>query len=439
PGRVEDLIGFLHVEVGLVRLGGVLRRRVQEVRGHWSASAVDLLLHRVAIDEQGEGLTDGRIGEERVRRFEARALAVDLFVGVRLIALDVLDVTALRRLELPAAALLHAAHDLFLDLHVPCVVVLTGLYDRAPGRHGVAAALHLDRVEVRPVGHVIGRVQLAADDIAGLEVDELVRARADRLEVGRRLPRLAALERLEHGLGDDHAAVAAEAVRPERRRVLEGQLDRVAVELVDPRDVLVRADRGGRGRGIGRVLPVEHDVVGRERFAVVPDDVLLQLPGDRLAVLGHRAVLDRGNFGGENRRQIAVGIEGRQRLIEDPRAVLILGTGREMRIQQRRRLPKEHLHRTAAPAFRWGVLDFRLRGGDARRGQHLGRQRRRQPETNHHLHETAAAERADTNLLDQGPKVALFHGCVLPRSHTGDHRWRPRYALYQYGSRHMAV
>ena len=141
---------------------------------------------------------------------------------------------------LALAALLHALEDLVLDLQVPGVVVLAGLDDRARGRDRVAAALHLDGVEVRPVGHVVVRVELAPDDVAGLEVDEPVGAGADRLQVGRRLARLAALEGLEQVLGDDHAVDAAEGVGPERRRLLEGDLDGVAVELVDLLDVLVR-------------------------------------------------------------------------------------------------------------------------------------------------------------------------------------------------------
>ena len=92
---------------------------------------------------------------------------------------------------LALAALLEAQQDLVLDLHVPGEVVLAGLQHRARRRDGVAAALHLDRVEVRPVRHVVVGIDLAADHVARLEVDEHVGAGADRLEVGRRLARLA--------------------------------------------------------------------------------------------------------------------------------------------------------------------------------------------------------------------------------------------------------
>ena len=125
------------------------------------------------------------------------------------------------------AALLEALQDLVLDLHVPGVVVFAGLDHGARRRDRVAAALHLDGVEVRPVGHVVVGVDLAADHVARLEVDELVGAGADRLQVGRRVARLGADVVGEQVLRDDHAARADEGVGPERRRL--GEAGRVTV------------------------------------------------------------------------------------------------------------------------------------------------------------------------------------------------------------------
>ena len=48
---------------------------------------------------------------------------------------------------------------------------------------------------------MVGGVDLAAHQVARLELDELVRAGADRLQVGGRLARLGADEGLEHVLG----------------------------------------------------------------------------------------------------------------------------------------------------------------------------------------------------------------------------------------------
>ena len=70
---------------------------------------------------------------------------------------------------LSIAAVFELEQDLVLDLHVPCKVVLAGLDHRARRRDGIAAALHLDGVEVRPVGHMVGRIALALTKSPGLK------------------------------------------------------------------------------------------------------------------------------------------------------------------------------------------------------------------------------------------------------------------------------
>ena len=77
------------------------------------------------------------------------------------------------------------------------------------------------------------------------------------------------------------------------------------------------------------VFPVEDDVVGGKRLAVVPGDALLQLPHHRLAVGGQRAVLAARDRGGELGLEVAIGIPGGQRLVEQAAAVLVLGADRE--------------------------------------------------------------------------------------------------------------
>ena len=57
----------------------------------------------------------------------------------------------------------------------------------------------------------------------------------------------------------------------------------------------------------------------------------------------NRSGLDAGNFGGEDRHQIAIRIPPRERLIKQPRTVLVLGADREMRVEQGRRLPPQKL------------------------------------------------------------------------------------------------
>jgi len=92
---------------------------------------------------------------------------------------------------------------------------------------------------------------------------------------------------------------------PERRGVLERELDRVAVELVDAGDVLVGADVVAAVAG-SPVLPVEDDVVGGERLAVVPDDVFFSFPVIDLPSFA-TAVLDRGDLAARS-AQVAVGM-----------------------------------------------------------------------------------------------------------------------------------
>src|SRR5215207_4987960 len=284
----------------------------------------------------------------------------------------------------PFAALLEALQQLILDLHVPGVVELAGLDDGARGRDRVAAALHLDGVEMRLVRLVIVGVDLAAHHVAGLEVDELVRPGADRLEVRRRVARFVAAVGVEQVLRDEHAAGADEGVGPERRRLFERHLDAVAVELLDLA-ILVAADRRGSDGRVAGVFPVEDAIVGGERLAVVPGHVALELPGHRQAVGREAAVLARRDLGREHGEEVAVRIPAGERLVEDARAVLVLGADRKMRVEQRRALPPEHLEGPAAAALRRLVGDLLLLlcPRRAAEGEHLARERRRDTERHH--------------------------------------------------------
>src|SRR6476646_9072228 len=109
-----------------------------------------------------------------MRGLETRPLAVDLGPRVCAVELDVLDAAASTDDDAALAALLEAREDLVLDLHVPAEVELAGLQHGACGRDRVAAALHLDGVEMGPVLHVVVAVDDAGDQVAWLEVLELV-------------------------------------------------------------------------------------------------------------------------------------------------------------------------------------------------------------------------------------------------------------------------
>ena len=209
---------------------------------------------------------------------------------------------------------------------------------------------------------------------------------------------------------------ADEGVGPERRRLLELHADRVVVDL-DDLHVLVAADGHRGGRRIGGVFPVEDAVIGGERMAVVPLHALLELPGDRRAVLGQAAVLDGRDLRGEHRHQVAIGVPPGQRLVEHARAVLVLGADREVRVQQRRALPPQHLERPAAAAL--GRLVDRLlrRHGHTGERQHLRRHGRGEAECDHGAGECAARQPAPPHVLDQTTQVLFVHcGSPFPRA-----------------------
>ena len=134
---------------------------------------------------------------------------------------------------------------------------------------------------------------------------------------------------------------AAERVGPERGRRLVGDLGRVRVELVDPRDVSIRPGRHRQGGRVGGVLPGEDDVVGREGFAVVPLHTLLQLHRDGETVASDLPVLQGRHLGRQNRHEVAVRVERDERLVEEARAVAVLHADRQVRVQDRGRLPPE--------------------------------------------------------------------------------------------------
>ena len=227
-----------------------------------------------------------------------------------------------------------------------------GLQHRAGSRHDVAAALHLHGVEERPVRDVIARVELRPDRVAGLEIHVPVRPGAHRLEIGGRLAGLGAPERLEDVLREDHAAVAAEGVGPERGRLGEAEAHRMAVERLRALDRAV-APRGHRGRrGVGGVLPVEDDVFGGERLPVVPLDALLEPPRHRPTIPRHAAVLDARQLLGQDRHEASVGVEGGERLVEEAGAVGVREPGGEVRVEQGGALPPERPEVPAASAAR---------------------------------------------------------------------------------------
>ena len=186
--RVEQLIGLVDAELPARILRPEALRRADEIGRDLPGAAEDLLLDSAAVDQEGEGVANCRIGEEGVHGLHARALAVDLRPRIRLVELHVCDAPTEGDQDLALAALLEPQEYVVLDgADLRRVVVLAGLEHGACCRDRVAAALDLQGVEERPVGHVIARIELGLEQIAGLKIDEAIWARADGLEVGRRL------------------------------------------------------------------------------------------------------------------------------------------------------------------------------------------------------------------------------------------------------------
>ena len=343
-----------------------------------------------------------------MRRLRARPLAVDVAPRIALVELDVADPARRHREHAALAALLDAAEYLLLDQDVVGEVVLAGLEHGAGGADGVAPALDLQAVEVRPVRHVIGRIELGADEVAGLELDEPVRTGADRLDHPHRLARPGALGRAEHVPG--HEPVGGEHHGPERLRLLEHDLDGVRVELVDPRHLVVVALGAARRRRIGRELPVEHHVVGGERGAVVPLHALLQLPDHPLPVAGEAAVAQGRDVLGEHRRVRALDGRRGQRLVEDARGGEVAEATPEVRAQQRGPVPHEDAQVAAAtPPRRRERHLARLGRGRAGGGEELQGGRRGEPEPDHALDEAPAREPPLANLLNEIRNPAKMH------------------------------
>ena len=310
--------------------------------------------------------------------------------------------------DLALAAALELGQDFVFHLHVPRVIIFAGLQDRARGRHRVAAALDLQRIEIRPVRNVVVGIELAADGVARLEVDEQIRPGAHRLQVGRRVARLAADIVRKQVFRDDHAERADKGVGPERRRLREDHANGEVVDLLDL-DILVAGDGDGCGFGRSRILPGEHNIVRRERHAVMPFDALLQLPDHREPVLGEAAVVLARNLGSQHRNQIAFVVPSRQRLVKDPGALLVLGADGKMRVEQGYRLPIQKFKGPAAAGLGRLVRD---RGRSHRHpgmAEHHAGDRRRQADGDQPLHKGPPRQSAGRNICNQVSKVPLVH------------------------------
>ncbi len=406
--RFKQRIGLVNVEFPCRVRRAEARRIVDEIARSDAGTTVDEFLNALAIGKQRHGLTHSRIAEREMFALDAAPFAVDLGERIGRVELDELYVTAWHDVHFALAARFHALEHFVLNLQVPRVVVLARLQYGTRGRGRVAAAFHLDGIEERAVRHVVIHVDFAAHDVARLEVNEFVRPGTDRLEIGRRLARFGAAISRKQVLRNDHAFRRNEGRRPERRRFGERHLDGVRVNLVDL-DVLVDARCHCSRRRILRKFPGEHAIVSRERLAVVPRHVLFQFPGHRLAIGAQPAIGAAWNLGGQNRHQIAIVVPHGEWFVEDARAFLVLGALREVRLQQGRPLPPQHLECTTAAPLGRLVRGGGLRLRNARVHEHHRRHRRGQAERDHLHDEASSRQFAGADVFDQILNFAFLH------------------------------
>ena len=176
-------------------------------------------------------------------------------------------------------------------------------------------------------------------------------------------------------LRQDQALDPHEGQGPGGSHLLEIDPHRVVVDDLDALHSAVRRT-GCRPRvGILDEVVGEADIFRGEGLAVRPADILLQLPGDRLAIGRHAAVFDGRDLGGQERHEAAVGVIAGQRLIGDTRGSPIGRTRGQVRIESFRGLPEQDPQRIAC-ATSLGPRRF-----NRRRGRGLGRNTRRRPRT----------------------------------------------------------
>ena len=357
-GLVEELVGAGDV-LGLAPVvagRGIDGRRGEDVAAHPAGGAVAGLHQDVTVDGQRQRPAHRRVQEEGVGIVAAligRPFGAERGIGIGELHDQPLHQRAEGRHHLALARLFHGGEDLRLHLEVPAVVELAGLEHRPGRRHRVAAALHQNRGEGRLVRIAVPVVELVPDHVVGTELLDLEGAGTDGPEV-----LLGALRRpgaravLELLLLDDRTGRADERCVGERHRHGEGNPHRMVVHRFHRRHVLKPVGGVAAAVGMHAVGGREGHVAGGERRAVRPGHALPELPGDGLEIGRDAAVVRGGNLRGQRRDHVAVLVVAGQRLENERRRVDVLGSPRQERVGDGRRLPVEHPQLAVGATFR---------------------------------------------------------------------------------------
>ena len=151
------------------------------------------------------------------------------------------------------------------------------------------------------------------------------------------------------------------------------------VNGLDGLHVLEPAGGAAGAFGVHAVGGGKRHVRGAERTAVRPHHVVPQPPGNRQKVRRNAAVLDGWNLRGQRRDHAAVLVIARQRLQNQRRRVDVLGSPRQKRVQDRRRLPVEHPQLAVAAALGHGRGHEQQKGGQGQDEQSRFQSHRQPP------------------------------------------------------------
>ena len=278
-------------------------------------------------------------------RVRLGALVAERCVGIREVEVEALDARAEDRDECAALRVLRdRPKRVRFDLQVPRVFDLPALKDRTRRSLGVRPALEGDRLEERLVLIAKVLVQIERGDIADLEVTDLVRPGADRIDIrgtARGIRTEAALVLI---LLEDRAFRSDAPLEDVRVRRAVGDDHRVRIAGHDALNPVAAIERRGGRRRIALVFIREGHVIGREGRTVRPLQALPELPRHAREIFRDPAVRDRRDLGGKPvRERLAIFSERGERLQHQTGGVAVLRAGGPMRVERARRLPVQDL------------------------------------------------------------------------------------------------
>ncbi len=294
--------------------------------------------------------------------------------GIGHVHLDPLDQRAEGRDRDALTAFGHLRQHVGRELEVPGIVEFARLHHRATCGVGVAAALEVHVGEGRFGRVAVVGVRLERDHVVRAEIGHHEGAGSDGGEV---LFGAGGCGRAEYSsrtarLLQDRRLAAHERAVGVGGGGAEGDLDGERVDHLDQLDAAELGQLRAAAIGVHAVLAGELHILGRHIRAVGPLQAFLQLPGDRGQVLGHAAVLDRGNFLGKVGHERAGRIVAAQRLEHEARGLDVLGASRKVGRHDRRCLPVDDVDGPVLSAFGHGGRSEDKRGrGPQQQGSEL--------------------------------------------------------------------